>query len=185
MATLSDPSVMPSEGYTPVARALHWLTAVLVILVILGGIAMTNMGDGPVKDTIYNLHRSTGVLLIPLIIFRLIYRLLNPPPPLSADIPQAQRIAAHAIHWALYALLLIQPLIGWVATSAYGAQIVVYGLFVLPPVVAQDQAFAEQLFGIHKVLGIAIAVLIIGHAGAALFHHFILRDNTLERMLRS
>ncbi|HEY6703839.1 MAG TPA: cytochrome b/b6 domain-containing protein, partial [Xanthobacteraceae bacterium] len=76
-----------------------------------------------------------------------------------------------ATHWGLYVLLIVQPFIGWIATSAYRAPIIVFGWFELPPIWPENRAFSEQLFFIHTVLGIAIACLVAVHIGAALHHH--------------
>jgi cytochrome b561 len=99
------------------------------------------------------------------------------------SVPAAQRAIAHAVHVALYALLFAMPLVGWWATSAYGAPISVFWLFELPPLVAKDEAVAERAFALHRALGIAMALLIAAHAGAALHHHFVKRDRVLRRML--
>lgn len=171
-------------GYSSTARILHWLTAALVITMIVVGLIMANMPAGPTQNLLFNLHRSTGVILIPIVIYRLIYRLMNPPPPLPDDIPAIQKLAAEGLHWTLYALLIAQPIIGWMATSAYRAPIVVFGLFELPPIAAENRAFSEQAFAVHRAIGIALAFLISGHVAAALFHHFVRKDNVLLRMTR-
>ena len=170
-------------AYTPIARTLHWLTAVLVIGLIAVGIVMHNLESGPLQDRLYNLHRSTGVLLLPLVIIRLLYRWTHPPLPLP-DMPALQRFAAEATHWGLYALLIVQPLVGWAATSAYRAPIVVYGLFELPPILPVNQPLSEKLFALHRWLGILMATMVLAHAGAALHHHFIRRDRVLMRMVK-
>jgi cytochrome b561 len=172
-----------TPGYTLTARVLHWLTAALVLTMIPIGLAMANADFGPAQDTLYHLHRSIGAVLLPLVVVRLIYRLAHPAPPLPADIPALQQIAAYATHWALYALLLVQPVVGWIATSAYRAPILVFWLFELPPIWPVDQPFSERVFVVHRWIGIAIAVLLCGHIGAALFHHFIRRDRVLMRMV--
>lgn len=172
----------PAGRYGGVARALHWSTAVLVIAMIPAGFSLLSLPAGPIQDAGFLLHRSTGVLLFVLTVARLGWRLANPP-PLPAAIPAAQRAIAHAVHVALHALLFAMPLVGWWATSAYGAPISVFGLFELPPLVAQDRAVAEQAFALHGALGIAMAGLTAAHAGAALHHHFSKRDGVLRRML--
>ncbi len=173
-----------APGYTLAARVLHWVTAVLVLGLIAVGLAMANFDFGDAQDTLYHLHRSTGAVLLPLIVLRLFYRLNHPPPPLPADIPAIQQFAAYANHWALYALLIIQPIIGWIATSAYGAQILVFWLFELPSIWPADEPFSEKMFAVHRMLGIAIALLALGHIGAALFYHFVRKDDVLIRMMR-
>lgn len=175
---------LPEKGYTLPARVLHWLTAIIVIGLIPAGIYMADASPGPVTNLVYNLHRSFGFLLLPIVIVRLAYRLMVPPPPLPPNIPPIQQFVAHATHWALYALLIIQPMVGWIATSAYRAPITVFWLFELPPIWQQDRAFSETLFEVHEVIGFAIAALALAHIGAALFHHFIRRDDVLLRMMR-
>jgi cytochrome b561 len=170
-------------AYSLMARALHWITAALVLTTIPIAIVMANVPDGPLQDFLYNLHRSIGTVIIPLIILRLGYRLTHPPLPLPDDIPPIQRFAAHATHWGLYALLIVQPLVGWVATSAYGAPIIVFGLFRLPPIWLHDQPFSDHLFVVHQLIGLAIACLVVAHIGAALHHHFVRKDGVLMRMI--
>jgi cytochrome b561 len=170
-------------GYTLTARILHWVTAVLVLTMIPIGIAMANADFGKAQDTLYHLHRSVGVLLLPIVVIRVIWRFLHPPPPLPSDIPAIQQVAAHTTHWALYALLIVQPVIGWIATSAYRAPILFFWLFEVPPIWPVDQPFSEAMFKVHRNLGIAIAFLACIHIGAALFHHFIRKDRVLMRMV--
>ena len=169
--------------YTATARALHWVTAALVIMMIPIGLVMANFSLGPAGDVLYDIHRSFGAVLIPLVLVRLAYRLTNPPPPLPDDIPAVQRLAANLTHWALYALLVFQGFVGWIATSAYRAPIKVFWLFELPPIWPVDRPFSEKMFGVHRLLGIALALLICMHIGAALFHHFVRKDDVLMRMV--
>lgn len=174
----------PATSYTFAARCLHWLTALLVLFLIPAGFYMANGPEGRLQDIVYDLHRSVGAVLIPVILVRLIYRLNHAPPPLPAGIALPQRLVAHAVHWALYGLLVIQPVVGWIATSAYRAPITVFWLFVLPPVWPENRGFSEQVFAVHRAIGIAMAVLLCAHIGGALFHHFIRRDTVLLRMVR-
>ena len=184
MATMSAAATRPrADSYTCVAIAFHWTTAVLVLFMIAAGILMLRLPEGDSQNLLFNLHRSVGVLLFPLVLVRLIYRLRHPPPPLPDDLMPLQKLAAHLNHYALYALLLLNPLLGWWATSAYGAVVNVFWLFELPPIVAQNKPLSETLLAIHASVGIAIALLVCMHIGAALFHHFIRRDRILLRML--
>jgi cytochrome b561 len=182
MSAIGD--TQPST-YTPTARLLHWLTAVLVVTMIVVGIVMANMGDGPTKDFLYNLHRSVGVLVLLIVLVRLVYRITHPVPPLPADMPDILKLAARANHWAFYVLLIIQPLVGYVATSAYRAPIRFFWLFELPPIWPENRALSEQLFVVHGIIGVTLAVLICIHVAGALYHHFIRRDHVLQRMLGS
>jgi len=172
-----------SPAYRPLARLLHWLTAALVIGLIPVGFVMANLGAGPLQNFLFRLHESVGATLLLIVAGRLLHRLAFPPAPLPAEIPAFQRIAATTVHWGLYGLLIIQPIVGWIGTSAYRAPIQIFWLFELPPIAAENRAFSDQMFEVHEAIGIALTVLICAHAGAALYHHFIRRDGVLMRML--
>ena len=81
-------------AYTLTARVLHWITAALILTMIPIGVAMANADFGPWQDTLYLLHRSIGAVLLPLVLGRLLWRLNHPAPPLPADIPAIQQLAA-------------------------------------------------------------------------------------------
>jgi cytochrome b561 len=115
-------NAMMIPAYTFTARVLHWITAFLVLAMIPLGVVIANEWGGSAQNALYDLHRSIGVTIIPLVILRIIYRWLHPPLPLPADIAPMQRFAAHATHWGLYMLLIAQPFTGWTATSAYRAR---------------------------------------------------------------
>jgi cytochrome b561 len=172
-----------STAYSMTARVLHWITAALVLIMLPLGVAIANEWGGPLKDPLYDLHRSIGTVIIPLVFLRLGYRLMHPPLPLPEEISPLQQFAAHATHWGLYALLIVQPFVGWIATSAYGAAIMVFGLFELPPIWSQDRALSDRLFVVHGLIGAAIACLAAAHIAAALYHHFVRKDRVLMRMI--
>ena len=173
---------MPEPTYTLTARTLHWITATLVLINLPLGLVIANKWGGPMQDWLYNLHRSIGATVIPVILVRFLYRLTHRPPPLPADMPPIQQLAAHANHWLLYGLLIVQPFLGWIGTSAYPATIVVFGLFELPSIWPEDRAFSDQVFEVHEFIGYSIALLLCAHIGAALMHHLVRRDGVLQRM---
>ncbi|MFL6799947.1 MAG: cytochrome b [Xanthobacteraceae bacterium] len=178
-----SPALRTPPAYTLSARVLHWLTALLVFIMVPLGIIIANEWGGSVQEPLYNLHKSIGALVLAIMVVRIIYRLVHPPPPLPADIPAVQQLAAHGVHWLLYALLVIQPLIGWIATSAYPAPLPVFGMFDLPRIWVEDRTLSERLFMVHRWLGISIAGVVALHIAAALHHHFVRKDRTLMRMI--
>ena len=125
-----------------------------------------------------------GAALIPILVVRLIYRFAHPPLPLPDDVPALERLVAESTHWALYALLAVQPFVGWAATSAYPATITVFGWFELPPILPANRALSERLLAMHRWIGIALTCLVAAHIAAALSHHFIRKDRALMRMIR-
>jgi cytochrome b561 len=92
-------------------------------------------------------------------------------------------LAASSVHVALYVLLIVQPIVGWIGTSAFRAPINVFWLFELPPIWPENRAFSDQVFQVHRAIGYLIVLLLAAHIGAALFHHFVRRDRVLLRML--
>jgi cytochrome b561 len=181
MIDVSPASAVPA--YTMTARVLHWLIAGLVLIMVPLGIVIANEWGGPVQEPLYNLHKSIGAVILPLVVVRLIWRLTHPPQPLPADIPALQQSAAHATHWTLYGLLIVQPVVGLVATSAYPAPLPMFGLFELPHVWPENRPLSERLFALHRWLGIAIGVVAAMHIAAALHHHFLRKDRVLMRMV--
>jgi cytochrome b561 len=183
LAKVSTAAAAAAPAYTMTARVLHWVTAILILCMIPLGLIIANDWGGPLQEFLYDLHRSVGALIVPLILTRLIDRWANPPLPLPDDIPAIQQFAAHATHWCLYALLIVQPIVGWIATSAYRAPISVFAWFELPPIWPENRALAEGMFSIHGLIGTVIAGLVAVHIGGALFHHFVRKDRVLMRMI--
>jgi cytochrome b561 len=178
------PSAADAEGYSLTARTFHWITVALVLTMLPIGIAIANFDLGAaVEDPLYHIHRSIGALVLVITVARLIYRLRNPAPPLPADMPLWQQTAAHGTHWALYALLIVQPIMGWIATSAYRAPVLFFWLFELPPIWPENRPFSEAMFVVHRSIGVLIAILITVHIAAALYHYFVLKDGVLKRMV--
>lgn len=167
--------------YSSIAQAFHWLTVPAILCAVPLGVAMLRV-EGPVQTQLFDLHRSFGALVLALTALRLAWRATHPPPPLPDGLPAWQRRASRLVHHALYALLFATPLVGWAATSAYRAPIGVFGLFFLPPIVAEDRALSEKLFTLHMALAVALCVLFIAHIGAALYHCFVRHDTVLARM---
>jgi cytochrome b561 len=180
-ASQIDAAAIPA--YTLTARILHWVTAVPIFLMIPLGLVIANDWGGPLQDFLYDLHRSIGALLIPLIAVRVILHWTNPPLRLPDDIPAIQQFVARATHWGLYALLMVQPIVGWMATSAYRAPIMVFGLFELPPICPENRLVSEELYRLHGLIGMAIAGLVAAHISGALYHHFVRKDRVLMRMI--
>ncbi|MDI4664080.1 cytochrome b [Xanthobacter autotrophicus] len=165
------------------ARWLHWIMAVLVLSVIPAGFTMMNLPSGPAQDRFFDIHRSIGFTILCLAVLRVVVRILNPPPPRPANLPFALWLGAEVIHYALYTLLLVMPVLGWLASNAFGSAVRVYGLFTLPMLVGKDDALAD-LFGVtHQRLCYLMIMLLVLHIGGGLWHGIIRRDGVLSRML--
>ena len=168
-----------AQRYTRVARALHWLIALLVAGNVVGGIVIANVEN---QNTLYDLHRSTGFVILCLAAIRIVWRLTHRPPPLPAHMPALQKFAAEAVHWALYGFMFATPLAGWAAANAYGATVSVYWLFNLPSIAPKDEGLLNILKGTHAVLAISFTAAILVHFAGAMFHTIVQRDGLMRRM---
>jgi cytochrome b561 len=171
-------------AYSLTARRLHWATVALLAIQLPLGLFMVGYGErtnfaAPTAQ-MYDVHKLIGLAFLILIVSRLTYRLRNGAPAGEPTLEPWQKIVSHITHWALYAMLLVVPVLGWLAVSAYGP-FAPFGI-KLPGLLAQNDATATRLFDLHKMAAIAMAALIALHVGAALFHYVIRKDGVLNRM---
>jgi cytochrome b561 len=164
-------------------RILHWLMAVMVLTMLFIGVAMVST-VGPGFITLIDIHKPLGIAILALVFIRLAVRWRLGSPPLPREMPPAQVAAAHLSHWALYALLLVMPLIGWGMLSAGGYPIVLWGPVHLPPILPHDDALYAILRRGHTVLAYLFFAIILMHFAAALFHALIRRDGVFESTAR-
>jgi cytochrome b561 len=172
----------PNTKYSPPAITIHWLAAAMILCAIALGVYMTGLQMSPARLKLYNWHKWLGSFILALSALRLSWRLTHRPP---ADLPMAawQRRAAHAAHWAMYALFFAVPLAGWTYSSATGFPVVVLGVLPLPDLVAPNKALASVLKTVHASLAMALGGVIVLHIAAVIKHQFLDRDRILSRML--
>ena len=169
--------------YTATAIVLHWLIAVVLTGLFLVGLYMDELPLSPWKLKVYSWHKWAGVTAFLLVLARAAWRLGHRPPALPAAMSRLMRLGAHAGHAALYALMFAIPLSGWLMSSAKGFPVVYFGLLPLPDLVEKNKELGELLVVVHQGLNYFLAAVVLGHAGAALKHHLIDRDDVLIRML--
>ena len=168
--------------YGRLSRLLHWLFAGLLLIGVPLGITGANLPLGPMQVVVLTVHKSIGVAVLGLLLTRFIWRLGQGwPAPLAG--PAWIAPAARASHWALYALSLTAVLSGWAYSSAVDFPVSLFGLFELPPLTAPDKALAAPLLSLHRLVVYLLLTLIVLHMTAAAYHHLILKDRTLKRML--
>jgi cytochrome b561 len=172
-----------SRGYSSLSKWLHWIMAAFVLSIVPVGLTMTRLPSGKLQDNLFAVHESFGATILALACLRVAVRLIRGAPAPYPGLARWRRLAADITHRALYVLILVVPVLGWAATSAYRAPISVYGLFELPPILAVDKPLAETLFSIHIAGAYLLTALVFIHIGAALMHGFVHRDGVLGRML--
>lgn len=174
---------LPPTGYPASSKWLHWLVALCVLVTVPVGLSLQFLAPGPRMDALFNFHKSLGILILMLMILRIINRFVVGAPAPELGIARWQRAASSAVHGLLYVLVTGQAIGGYVANSAYGAPTPFFGLFNIPPIVAQNMPLSERVFAVHRVLGLVIAGLVAIHIAAALMHYIVHRDGVLQRML--
>ena len=180
LRTDGDPELLV---FDPVIRFLHWLTLFLVATIFVLAFSIDFASSKEEAVALIQLHRSFGITVWVVTLGRLVWRQFAQFPNWPADMPQAMRLAAQWSEYALYALLLTQPILGLLQTNAHGDRVNLFLLGQLPALIGQDRPLAKQLLAAHKTVGLLLLGLIALHALAALYHHFWRRDDTLRAML--
>lgn len=169
-----------TERYSRGAIAFHWAIAALVLFNLWLGLAHDSL---PKDWQVMPVHKAVGITVLALTLARIGWRFAHPAPPLPAHMSALERTAAKVSHFLLYAFMLAMPLSGWAMVSGPKRRpLEWFGLFDIPylPV---PESVASLGHDLHELLGWGFLALILVHVGAALRHHFLLRDNVLMRML--
>jgi superoxide oxidase len=168
--------------YPSLSIGLHWFMLLLLVAVFatieLRGIFPKGTAE---RDAMKMWHFMLGLSVFALALLRLLARMGGATPPINPTPPRWQTALAHAMHAALYLLMLAMPLLGWLILSAEAKPIPFFGL-ELPALIGANKELAKQIEEIHETIGNLGYLLIGAHALAGLYHHYIVRDNTLRRM---
>ena len=172
-----------SSGYTVTAKALHWLIVLLLIAQFIFAWTMPHIGRNTPVTTLISLHFTFGVIILAVAIVRLGWRLTHREPPPEDGLPPWQNLTAHIVHYLLYALLFAIPVLGWINASWRGMPIVMFGL-ELPQLVATRAPGWGWTGDVHGLMSNYLMLALVGlHVVAALYHHYVLHDGVLKRML--
>ena len=172
-----------AERYGAVSQFLHWTVVVLVILQFVLGFTAAGMPISLQRLVLLVRHKSIGMTILALVLMRLAWRGLSPAPALPTAMRSLHKTAAHASHMLLYALLICMPIVGWITSSASHLTVTWFGLFPFPNLVGPDAQLAKLAKATHAVMGWMLLAIASLHVLAALWHHFMLKDNVLRRML--
>ena len=181
---------LTSPVYGTVARTLHWLIALAIIGMLALGWTMSSLPFGQEKNVLFQLHKSIGITILLLSLFRLFWRLLHKAPELPAEMPLWEKLAARASHILFYVLIIGMPLSGWiiVSTSSFNMPTYLYGTIHWPNFPYVSEASNKREIGhifarMHGIAAYVMAGLIVLHVSAAQKHHWIDRDDVLTRMV--
>jgi cytochrome b561 len=166
-------------------RIIHWLTVLAVLAQFVLGLWMTQFepANEDFKFLLYDIHENVGFTLLPITLLRLWLRRRNPPAALPAGTPALIHFAANANHAALYLALIGMPILGVLATTAWGFPFAWFGIVPIPSPFGKSEFWAPIFSYAHWLGAIALGLAILAHIGGALFHALIRRDGVFQRMV--
>jgi len=177
---------MPKNAqYSFVARVLHWLVAGMIVAqYLLAELAEYAKESGEALQQLILLanHKSIGMTIFTLAVVRVLWRLLNQPPPLPTSISVVQRKVSHIAHWSIYALIFALPVSGWLMSSANAYSVSWFNVFVFPDLITVNTSLASNFNRIHEILAYALLILSLLHIVAAIKHNVFDQDGVLQRM---
>ncbi len=180
MTAQTDETTTAPKRFALPSRILHWLMAPMVIAQLLGGVTM--IASLSYYPLLLAIHRPLGVLILVFAVVRLANRLTHRLPPFLATMSRAERRIASWSEYLLYALLLLQPLVGWAMLSAARFPVTLAGPLHLPGIAPHNLDLYAALRQAHSVLAFLLFLTFTAHVCAVLFHTLVLRDGLLDRM---
>ena len=172
----------PTSHFAPLARLLHWLMALMIMTMLFVGAGMV-ASVSERHAWLLNLHKPLGIAILLLVVVRLFVRFSTRQPPLPADLPGVQVLAAKLSHVLLYALMFILPIVGWAMISAAGDPVMLSSSLQLPSILPANPSTFAFLRKAHTYLAYLLFFTVLLHLAAALYHGWIRRDGVLQSML--
>ncbi|MDR1967821.1 MAG: cytochrome b/b6 domain-containing protein [Burkholderiaceae bacterium] len=182
--SLANPTSPTSAAgrWTP-SITVHWLSALAVMAAVALAMVHEWIDDETLGRSLLAIHRQIGLTVLLLLVVRLLLRLRPDRDTTAVDqLPMLMRWAAGLVHWVLYAFLLAMPLLGWAMTSAQGHKVRLFGAVPLPSLVSVNPDLADSFQEWHEWCAWGLLTVVAMHIAAALFHHFVRRDNVLASM---
>lgn len=166
-----------------VSQSFHWLIAAMIFAQVALALLFTNLGRSRETFALIGDHKSLGLTILVVAVLRLLWRLANPVPELPDTLKPHERSLARFTHRALYTLIIAMPLTGWFGSSASGFTIRWFSLFRVPNPIPKDVPLGHALYATHSILAVVLGLTLVLHIAAAIKHHWVLKDDTLRRML--
>lgn len=164
------------------AKVLHWLVATGIFVLIYLGLLQSDLPSGDERTQIRLIHGSIALVVLMLMTMRVIWRWMNVAPAHPEGSPAWQNLSATVVHWGLYVAIFVQLISGAMVVATYGKGIPFFGLFNIPVPVAEDHQAHEFWEEVHEPFWWVIVVLVAIHILAALYNHFVAKNDVLRRM---
>jgi cytochrome b561 len=167
------------------ARAFHWILGVAIIFMLAYGWWFNHIAPRPVRFFHRSIHADIGYMILLLMAIRLIWRAINPVPPLPAGSPLWERALAKANHWALYVITMLVAVLGWAHSGAHKPDYAdFFGLFRVPQFTVTNKANADLYEDWHIYAAYLLIALVVIHLLAAMYHRVVRKDAVVMRMVR-
>lgn len=167
--------------YGSVSKFFHWLIFLLLLFMVTFGYLLSSVPKD-YQPVAYNIHKLTGLTILVLMVLRALWALSNPKPALPLDAKPWEHVAEHTVHLLLYLVVIAMPLAGWIGAVAGGRPPHI-GSFNIELPISESKALSHAAFEMHGTLAIMLIVLFSIHVLAALYHHFIRKDDILRRIM--
>lgn len=178
-----DPAPVPVPGYGTGHRVFHWLSALLILVTIPVGLAMTSEGFVAIGDALYVTHKSLGVVILAVLLLRVLWRVVTPGPPrLPPSVPPVQRRLAERTHLALYLLVGLMGVTGYLRVVSGDFPVEILDALGIPPLISGAPELSRWLSVVHKVGAYLLVAGLAAHVAAAVHHALVLRDGVFQRM---
>ena len=171
------------QRYTAVARAFHWLILALLIAQFSIAWTMPDITKTTPDAGLVAWHLSVGSTILFVMLLRLAWRLTHTPPPPPRDIAPALQLLSRATHWALYAILIALPVLGWINASSRGYPVRLFGVIPLPQLVPTGDAFGHRMGDVHGTVAWVLLGVVALHVTGALYHALVKQDGVIRRIL--
>ena len=171
-----------TQRYDGVAQSFHWL----VLLLVVAQYATKWLPDGFAslsEKQLNGWHLAIGPAVLVIMLLRLAWRFTHPAPPPPSDLPMSLRILSRGTHYLFYAILIVLPVLGWIAASGYGASVSLLKLVPLPALIGKDKSLAESVGSVHGALAWALLAVIVLHVSGTLYHGLVKQDGVIKRMV--
>jgi len=171
-----------SESYGWMSKVLHWIMALIVMVMIGVGLYMTGLPKGESRTAIYATHKAVGIVVFLLLLHRFTWHFISPTPGFPSYFTEKEKKITKLVKYLLYLCLFIMPVSGYLMSSFGGHQISFFSLIQIPMIFTKNEMIGSIFKEVHYYISFAFIIFIALHVAGSLKHHFIVKDDALKRM---
>lgn len=170
-------------AYGSVSKFLHWTVGLAIIALLAVGLYMEDLEPAPFKFQLYGIHKAVGAIVLGLVVLRVFWTTFQTKPNAPMGMAPATYRMVSFGHAVLYGFMVLMPLSGWIMSNAAGYPVDVFGFFTLPEIASKNEEVRHFFGEVHELAGYGLIAMLAAHILAAIWHHVVKKDDTLQRML--